>query len=74
MTKKQPSLPSKRAFVVQLHADAQVEQGQWRGRVEHLNSGEAAHFASSEELLAFMARTLAAQQQTEAEISSENDG
>lgn len=58
MDRNQPSLPSKRAFVVQLHAEAQVKQGQWKGRVEHLNSGEAEHFASPEELLAFMARVL----------------
>jgi len=65
MANKQPALPTKRAFVVQLHADAQVEQGQWQGRVEHLNSGEAEHFASSEELLAFMARVLMAREQAE---------
>lgn len=38
MANKQPSLPANRAFVVQLHADAQPEQGQFRGRVEHLVS------------------------------------
>ena len=43
MDKNQPSLPSKRAFVMQFHVDAQVEHGQWEGRVEHLNSGEAEH-------------------------------
>ena len=69
MDRNQPSLPSKRAFVVQLHAVAQVEQGQWKGRVEHINSGEAEHFASSEELLAFMARILTKREQ--AVISSE---
>jgi len=58
MDRNQPPLPTKRAFVVQLHVDAQVEHGQWEGRVEHLNSGEAEHFASSEELLAFIARVL----------------
>ncbi len=41
MSKNQPSLPAKRAFVGQVHADAQVEQGRWKGRVEHLVSGEA---------------------------------
>ena len=63
MDKKQPSLPSKRAFVVQLHADAQVEHGQWKGRVEHINSGEAEHFASYIELLAIMARILTEREQ-----------
>ena len=58
MAKKQPSLPANRAFVVQFHAEAQPEQGQFRGRVEHLVSYQAAHFASVEELTAFMVRVL----------------
>ncbi|HEV8714318.1 MAG TPA: hypothetical protein VGX03_16010 [Candidatus Binatia bacterium] len=56
--KQQPSLPAKRAFVVQIHAVAQVEQGQWRGRVEHLMSAQAVHFQSVEELLAFITKVL----------------
>jgi hypothetical protein len=59
MTPKQrPSLPARRAFVVQVHADAKVEQGQWRGRVEHIVSYQATHFQSLEELLAFMVKVL----------------
>ena len=72
MDKNQPSLPSQRAFVVQLHAEAQVKHGQWKGRVEHLNSGEAEHFASPEELLAFMAHVL--KDQEGAERSPEEKG
>jgi hypothetical protein len=49
-----------RAFVVQLHATAVVAQGQLTGRVEHVLSGQAAHFDTLDELLAFMARVLAA--------------
>ena len=45
---------------MQLHADAQPEQGQFRGRVEHIVSYQAAHFASVEELTAFMVRVLTA--------------
>jgi hypothetical protein len=71
MSKHQPSLPSKRAFVVQLHADAQVEQGEWKGRVEHLNSYKAAHFESLEDLLAFMTRTVTAQEQAELSVETE---
>jgi hypothetical protein len=56
--KRQPSLPAKRAFVVQVHADAKVEQGQWQGRVEHLVSYQAARFQSLEELLTFMVKVL----------------
>jgi hypothetical protein len=66
MHKDQPSLPANRAFVVQLHADAQPEQGDFKGRVEHLSSYQAAHFDSFEELLAFMRRRLTAQQPAEA--------
>ena len=54
----QPSLPAKRAFIVQMHADANVEQGQWQGRIEHLASYQAAHFHSLAELPTFMAEVL----------------
>jgi hypothetical protein len=67
MHKNQPSLPAARAFVVQLHADAQLEHGDVKGRVEHLTSMEAEHFASAEELLAFMARILTAPPRAEDE-------
>ena len=53
-------LPVERAFVVQLHATAAVAQGQLSGRVEHVSSGQSAHFHSQDELLAFIARVLAA--------------
>jgi hypothetical protein len=49
-------LPAQRAFLVQVHAHAEVAQGHLAGRVEHVVSGQATHFASPEELLAFMAR------------------
>jgi hypothetical protein len=61
MPKNKPSLPSDRAFVVQLRWDAAVEQEDFRGRVEHINSMQAARFESVEELLAFIARVVAAQ-------------
>ena len=47
-----------RAFVVQFRAETAVEQGRFVGRVEHVVSGQAAHFASLEELLAFIGRVL----------------
>jgi len=53
-------LPPHRAFVVQLSENADVEHGQWVGRVEHVTSGQATRFQSLEELLAFVARVLAA--------------
>jgi len=51
-------LPAQRAFLVQVHANAAVAQGYLAGRVEHVVSGQAPHFASPEELLAFMTRVL----------------
>src|SRR5262245_9578486 len=51
-------LPAQRAFLVQVHAQAEVAQGRLAGRVEHVVSGQATHFASPEELLAFMAWVL----------------
>jgi hypothetical protein len=51
-------LPADRAFVVQFLATAAVDAGRLEGRVEHVVSGQATHFASLEDLLAFMARVL----------------
>ncbi len=53
-----PSLPVRRAFVVQFRAEADVEQGKFVGRVEHVVSGQATRFHSLEELLAFFTRVL----------------
>lgn len=73
VSKQQPSLPAKRAFVVQVHADAKVEQGQWQGRVEHLVSYQAARFQSLDELLAFIVKVLneSVQQEQMADIEEE---
>jgi hypothetical protein len=60
MPRNKPSLPRNRAFVVQLRWDVAVEQGDLRGRVEHLNSMQAGHFESVEDLIAFIARVVAA--------------
>ena len=62
-----PSLPTNRAFVVQLHADAQVAQGELRGRVEHIVSMRATHFHSLEELMAFMVQVVATLQEDDAD-------
>jgi hypothetical protein len=48
-----------RAFVVQFRAETKVARGRYAGRVEHVISGQATHFASLEELLAFVGRVLA---------------
>jgi hypothetical protein len=51
-------LPVERAFVVQLHVEADPVQGRIVGRVEHVVSGQAAHFDTLEGLLRFMGRVL----------------
>jgi hypothetical protein len=56
----EPPLSPYRAFVVQFRAETELERGRCAGRVEHVVSGQATHFASLEELLAFMARVLTA--------------
>jgi hypothetical protein len=53
-----PSLPLCGAFVVQLSTEADVTQGQWVGRVEHVRSGHATHFQSLDDLLTFITRML----------------
>ena len=50
-----------RAFVVQLRAEAVIEQGRLAGRVAHVVSGQATNFESLETLLACMARVLRAE-------------
>ena len=52
-------LPTNRAFVVQLRAQPPGAPLAWDGRVEHVVSGQATHFHSLEELLAFISRVLA---------------
>ena len=47
------------AFVVHFRVNSDVAHGRLAGRVEHVVSGQSAHFASLEELLAFIARVLA---------------
>ena len=47
-----------RSFIVHLRTDADLPAGRFVGRVEHVHSGDAMHFQSIEELLAFMAALL----------------
>jgi len=58
-TEEQSPLLPQWAFVVQFRAETEVERRAWSGRVEHVVSGQATHFQSLEELLAFIARVLA---------------
>jgi hypothetical protein len=47
------------AFVVHCRLSSDVARGELAGRVEHIASGQLAHFTSLEELLAFIGRILA---------------
>ena len=51
-------LPARQAFVVQVSVEADVAQGHWVGRVEHVVPGEARHFQTLHALLDFMAHVL----------------
>jgi len=60
--KEQPSLPARRAFVVQFRAEVELEHDSFTGRVEHVLSGQALKFASLEELVAFFVHVLRQEQ------------
>ena len=51
--RERPSLPFRRAFVVQFRTDAELKRDSFVGRVEHVFSGQVTKFSSIEELLAF---------------------
>ena len=57
-TSNAPPLTPRHAFVVHFRSDADVERAIKSGRVEHVLSGQAAHFDSVEELLRFVEGTL----------------
>jgi hypothetical protein len=57
-------LPPNRAFVVQFEDGTDLAAGLVGGRVEHVQSGRAAQFASIDELLQFVGSLLAAPEQT----------
>ncbi len=57
-TEEQVPLSPHWAFVVQFRVGTEVEQGEVTGRVEHIVSGQAAHFQSVEELWVFLHQSL----------------
>jgi len=57
------SLSVHRAFVVHFRLSTNLARGPIEGRVEHVVSGQSAHFDSLKELLAFMSRVLAQQKE-----------
>ena len=56
------TLSAQRAFVVHLGRGERRGRRRFRGRVEHLSSGESTHFSSLKGLLAFFAAILDAEQ------------
>jgi hypothetical protein len=52
------SFPQRKAFVLQFSAEAGPQTGLFRGRVEHVTSGDGATFGSTEELWAFVRTVL----------------
>lgn len=67
----EPALPAWKAFVVQFSREADGEL-QFSGRVEHLQSGRRAQFASAEELTDALRHLL--EQQSGGGTSDENPG
>jgi hypothetical protein len=59
-TERLAPLSVHRTFVVHFRTSTDIAQGQIAGRVEHVVSGQATHFAALEELLTFIARVLTA--------------
>ncbi len=55
---EEPLLSPRRAFVLQFYPKADVAEGVFLGRAEHVVSGRSVRFASFEELVVFLARTL----------------
>jgi len=49
-----PAFPQSNAFVLQFAADAGPDTGLFRGRVQHVTSGEHVSFQSTDELWAFV--------------------
>jgi hypothetical protein len=58
MSISQPTYPTWRAFVVQIHAEADVAQNDVWGRVEHIVSGQAMHFETVEAFVQFIVQVL----------------
>jgi hypothetical protein len=59
--KADPSSFTGRTFRIQFRAEADLGRGICSGRVEHIRSGDAAHFGSAQELMAFVELCLSRQ-------------
>ena len=68
------TLSAQRAFVVHLSADGGSGRRRFRGRVEHLSSGQTTHFSSVRGLLTFFAAVLDAAGGTPTEQAPQSAG
>jgi len=67
MSETHVSLPTNRAFVIQLQSSSGASEVGHRGRVEHFSSGRAMHFADEDELWAFVDSVLATKSSDQSE-------
>lgn len=49
------TFPAVGHYVLRLHQDAYPEAGRLTGRIQHVSSGDGTHFATGEDLLAWLA-------------------
>ncbi len=50
----QPRLPPASTFVVRFWREWVADRGRWRGRIEHVQSGQGADFVELERIIAFI--------------------
>jgi hypothetical protein len=55
-------LPANRAFVIQFYSSCSTENSIFKGRLEHLTSGEAKKFSSKKELYNILEQVLSQQE------------
>jgi hypothetical protein len=61
---REPLSPEQGAFVIQFRTSADVEQGRFTGRMEHVASGQVGHFQTPEQLVAFVRHVLCGRHST----------
>jgi hypothetical protein len=73
VSEKDVSLPTNRAFVIQLQVSSGVSKVVHRGRVEHVASGQAMRFTDENGLWAFIDSVLATECSAPSQPESEAD-
>jgi hypothetical protein len=61
----QPTYPQSRAYVLKLHCDAALAEGQVSGLIEHVATGRRFAFSNAEELIATLVSDSLSQTATE---------